>query len=759
MDLWRASRQCGHIVASVAVAASALIAVALPSYGSPTFTSSTFHQFADASMPANGTDSGNPTLTLGGDGNYYGTTIDGGADASGKAYKLTPTGTYTFLHSFNDGTVVNDGVAPCGQLVLGPGGELYGVTCFGGGYYTKNSRGNGTAFKMTPAGAVTILHSFSDGSVANDGWCAEDIMLGRDGNFYGTTAYGGTADLGTVFKMTPSGAITIIHSFQGQAGDDGAWPFAGLIQGTDGYFYGTTTAGGTSNFGSIYRINPSGSSYTLLHSFLDGSTPFDGAYPTCNLVETSDGSFYGVTTEGGSRAIVKTTGGGTIFKMTPTHIVTTVHQFDDGTLTDDGYSGCAGLTLASDGNLYGTTQYGGASDLGAFFRLTPAGAYTLEYSFKGYAGNDALYPSGPIIQGSGGDFFGLACGGPSSYGNVYRVQPLFPPTVPTVSAVPGNEQVTLNWSAAGWATSYNVYRGTVSGDESTTPIAKGVVGLQFADTGLVNGTAYYFKVVAVNADGTSPKSIEVKSTPVPPDTAGLLLLQNSSTTQVAWWSVAGTKVTSSNAVSVLPGAGWKAVGSADFNGDGKPDLIFQNASNGNLMVWYMNGTKQLGTAKFVESPGPAWRVFGVGDFNNDGHPDLALCNAAGDVEIWFLNGTEVVYSGMLPETLDGWRAAGVGDVSGDGYVDILAQNMTTGQIAVWYMIDGAVIGATTLSGRAAAGWSLVAINGLTTSQALPNLVFQKAAEVEEYTMSSFATSSGILLSAVAPAGWTVVGPK
>jgi uncharacterized repeat protein (TIGR03803 family) len=234
------------------------------------------------------------------------------------------------------------------SLVQGLDGNLYGTTFYGG------KSNVGTVFKMTPSGTLTTLplHSFdgTDGAYPLSG-----LALGTDGDFYGTTYGGGAYGLGTVFKITASGMLTTLHSF---AGNDGDYPQEWLVQGTDGKFYGTTYQGGVYNYGTVYTITPGGV-FNLLHAF----ARTDGAYPK-GPVQGTDGNFYGTTYEGGAKGI------GTVFKITSSGVLSTLHSFDG---TDGDYP-LAPVVQGTDGKFYGTTQYGGASNYGTVYRITSGGA-------------------------------------------------------------------------------------------------------------------------------------------------------------------------------------------------------------------------------------------------------------------------------------------------------------------------------------------------------------------------------------------------
>jgi uncharacterized repeat protein (TIGR03803 family) len=313
------------------------------------------------------------TLLQGSDGNFYGVTGSGGSgpcqDGCGSAFKITPTGVQTGLYFFSGGA---DGGQPS-DVIQGSDGNLYGTTAYGGvANNACGAGGCGVAFKLTTAGAESTLYSFSAGTA--DGGLPVGITQGTDGNFYGTTTYGGSANNGTVVRITPAGVETVLHSFAG--GNDGANPQGPLIQGKDGNFYGTTTYGGTANGGTVFKISAAGVE-TVLYSFAGGST--DGANPYTSLVQGTDGNFYGTTNAGGDGSCIA--GCGAVFKVTPTGTESVVYFFTAAMFGGPQPPTPSSLLQGSDGNFYGTTLNGGQYGGGAFFKVTPAGAATLLYSF------------------------------------------------------------------------------------------------------------------------------------------------------------------------------------------------------------------------------------------------------------------------------------------------------------------------------------------------------------------------------------------
>ncbi len=257
-------------------------------------------------------------------------------------------------------------------------------------------------FEVTPAGIETVLYAFTGG---NDGGIPfAGLIQGADGNFYGTTYGGGPSNAGTVFKITPAGVESALYAFTG--GNDGVGPEARLIQAADGNFYGTTGTGGPSNAGTVFKITPAGVE-SVLYSFTGGN---DGGNPVVELIQDTDGNFYGTTPYGGP------SNAGTVFKITPAGIEAVLYSFTGG---NDGGTPVAGLIQAADGNFYGTTATGGSSSAGTLFKITPAGVETVLYSFTG--GNDGGSPQGRLIQADDGNFYGTTgSGGLSNAGTVFK---------------------------------------------------------------------------------------------------------------------------------------------------------------------------------------------------------------------------------------------------------------------------------------------------------------------------------------------------
>jgi len=277
---------------------------------------------------------------------FFGTTTDGGSSGFGTAFELAANGTETVLHSF---IKYGDGAYPICALVEDGSGNLYGTT-WGGGLT------HGIVFEIAPGGSSTVLHSFADNS-SDGGYPTAGLVEAGDGNYYGTTNSGGSANRGTVFKITPSGTETLLYTFTG--GSDGGNPGNPLIQGSDGNFYGTTSTGGANGDGTVFEITSTGTE-TVVYSFAGGTA--DGSDPAAGLLQASDGNFYGTTNQGGS------SGDGTVFMITPAGVETIVYSFAGG--ATDGAAPSASLIQGTDGKLYGTTSSGGPNNYGTVFTVT-----------------------------------------------------------------------------------------------------------------------------------------------------------------------------------------------------------------------------------------------------------------------------------------------------------------------------------------------------------------------------------------------------
>ena len=346
-------------------------------------------------------------LTEGRDGNFYGTTPWGGTNdaingGDGTVFRVTTNGLLTMLVSFS-GT---NGAHPYAGLALGNDGNFYGTTVHGGSF------NDGTLFRVTTNGDLTTLVSFG----GTNGAEPNALTLGNDGNFYGTTWVGGSGDIGTVFRLTTNGVLTTLVSF---ADTNGGWPNADLTLGNDGNFYGTTEAGGSGGVGTVFRLTTNGVFTTL------AAIAGIGAYADAPLTLGNDGNFYSTTEGGGEFTNQYSYGWGTVFRVTTNGVLTRLVSFAD----TNGANPHAGLVLGTDGNFYGTTYYGGAYrnqnnyTLGTVFQVTTNGVLTTLLSF---AGTNGANPYASLCLGSDGNFYGTTAaggtGGAYDSGIIFRLR-------------------------------------------------------------------------------------------------------------------------------------------------------------------------------------------------------------------------------------------------------------------------------------------------------------------------------------------------
>jgi len=359
-------------------------------------------------------------LLRGGNGRLYGTTQSGGANTFGTVFVVDTNGLPVDLYSF---TGAGDGAYPYAALIQGADGNFYGTALAGG------TSGYGTVFSLATNGTVNGLYSFTGGS--DGAYPYAPLVQGTDGSLRGVTYFGGVYSYGTVFKVSTNGAFNLLHPFTG--GADGAFSDAALVQGADGNFYGVASGGGAQRSGTVFRLAADGT-VTSLYSFTGGN---DGYSPDAALVQGNDGSFYGVTSYGGTNL------NGTLFRITTNSVLTTLHAFAGGS---DGATAYGSLLQLPDGNLYGTTAYGGAYNDGTVFRITPDGTLTILAWFDGYNGAN---PESALVQGSGGALYGTTLsGGVNGNGTIFRV------TVPVSQVAPVFQTVAqtngtfmLTWSA------------------------------------------------------------------------------------------------------------------------------------------------------------------------------------------------------------------------------------------------------------------------------------------------------------------------
>jgi uncharacterized repeat protein (TIGR03803 family) len=355
------------------------------------------------------------------EGNLYGTTTAGGTECvsdggCGTVFKLAPDGTQTLLYSFCAQANCADGFAPESGLVQDGAGNLYGTTSVGG------ANDWGIVYKITPGSAETVLYSFCSLANCTDGaWPQSGLSIDQSGNLYGTTLYGGAATgpycgCGTAFKITPDGAETVLYSFCSESNcTDGAFPMANVILDDNGNIYGTTSSGGSGTgsncnapgCGTIFKI-PAGGGESVLHSFCIQDDCPDGREPQATMVLDPYGNLYG-TALGGTGKDCEPQRCGVVFKLAPDGTETVVHSFCNKPSCSDGANPYnADVIMDAKGNLYGTTVYGGNRHInrdGTMFRVAPGGgAHRLATFDKLRSGLD---PMGGLVSDPSGNLYGI----------------------------------------------------------------------------------------------------------------------------------------------------------------------------------------------------------------------------------------------------------------------------------------------------------------------------------------------------------------
>jgi uncharacterized repeat protein (TIGR03803 family) len=399
-------------VAVLAVAWFAFLAATLPAFAQNETILYSFCRpgCADGAAPDGG-------LLMDSAGNLFGTTYGGGngPNHEGVVYKLTPRGVETVLHTFG---APDDSNEPSGQLIMDTHGNLFGTTRMGGSNNTSGG-GDGTVFKLRPDGTETILYSF--GATSTDGnYPVAGVIMDAEGNLYGTTYTGGVYGAGTVFRLTPQGVETVLHSFASDS-TDGGYPWAGLIMDNNGNLYGTTRSGGTGyegigGGGTVFEISANGE-YSILHNF--AGVPSDGSFVNASVTFDSQGNLYGTTYYGGADAYNT----GTVFKLTPgsngSWDETLLYNFTD--LAAACQNPTSAVVFDAAGSLYGTTAYGGTYGGGCLYSLSPTGKLATVHAFG--ESPDGAQPYGNLLM-SEGYLYGVTIygGNKNDGGIVFKLQ-------------------------------------------------------------------------------------------------------------------------------------------------------------------------------------------------------------------------------------------------------------------------------------------------------------------------------------------------
>jgi uncharacterized repeat protein (TIGR03803 family) len=497
-------------------------------------------------------------------------------------------------------------------------------------------------------------------------------------------------DFGTVFEITktPTGyanAPTTLVSFNKINGEE---PMGGLIADANGDLFGAvesgpqvtkmTVIGPLTGFadGGVFEIAKTAGGYASVVTTLASFFPLqNGGSPTGSLIADSNGDLFGMNSAGGPL-----TGGlsfGDLFEIART---ATGYAADTELTTfygPNGSSPMGGLISDAIGDLFGTTEEGGANGDGTVFEIKRtltgyASAPTTLVSFDGANGGS---PQGSLIADANGDLFGTT---PEGNGTVFELT-----DSGFVTGPPPDVSADILWqNANGQASIWDM--------NGTTRIGGGPVSANPGPTWRAVGFGDF------DADGHSD-----------------ILWQNASTGLVSIWEMNGATRTGGGPLTPNPGPSWQTIGTGDFNHDGFSDILWQNKTTDQVSIWEMDGTTRIGGGPVIPNPGPTWQAIGTGDFNHDGFSDILWQNKTTDqVSVWEMDGTTRIGGGpVTPNPGPSWQAIGTGDFNHDGFSDILWQNESTDQVSIWEMNGNSIIRRGQVSSDPSPGWRAIGTGG------------------------------------------------
>ena len=562
--------------------------------------------------------------------------------------QTAPGVTFTILHYF--GSSASDAIYPYGALVQGVDGDFYGVGASDDGSHT------GAVYKTTSSGTESVLYNASTYYSGPE----PDLALGSDGNFYGLT--NSLIDSGTsLFQITPLGVIASLY----EIGSATQSVFPGVVIGPDGNFYGCFDSFPT--FG-LFKMTPSGefTTYYVCQS---------GDWITSLPIFDANGNLYAATA-GDNQTLA-----GSIIKIDPSGAAETLYTFPNVLTSGDVH---AGLTLGSDGNLYGLSEKGGTYNGGMAFKLTPSGTFSTLYSFPTSTVNSSRPTAAPedaMIQGTDGNFYGVTpFGGPYANGTVFQLTPSGALT--TLYSFSTQDSVGNNTGGAiPHASLVEGKDGALYGSTLNGGINGGVGNDGF-------GTLYKLTVPSLTASVATPIPT-VTRFDFNKDGHADLFWYNSLTGQVATWDMNGDAVLAFNSAfqQVDPSTGWRPVATPDVNGDSYPDVVWWNKNTGEMSIWTLQNTTVLSYgADFATLANTDWKPVAAADVTGTTWELVFQNTTTGAISAWDMNGQTITsYQGTLASLGPGsdWRVVGAPDIDGDGHSDLLFRNTATGEISYW----------------------------------------------------------------------------
>ncbi len=623
-----------------------------------------------------------------------------------------------------------NGAFPDGGLIGDANGDLFGTIGQGG------ANDDGAVFEIvkTPAGYAstpTTLVSFND----DDGAFPEGSLIAdAKGDLFGTNLFGGANDEGAVFEIvkTPTGYASTPIALVSFNDDDGAFPVGSLIADANGDLFGTTEQGGANGVGTVFEIAKTAGGYAGAPTTLVSFNNTNGALPGGSLIADANGDLFGTTEAGGAND------DGTVFEIAKTaggyaSTPTTLVSFNGA----NGASPDGSLIADANGDLFGTTSGGGANGIGTVFEIlkTAAGYASTPTTLVSFNGTNGASPDGSLIADANGDLFGTTSGGGANgIGTVFEILK----------------------TAAGYASTPTTLV-SFNGTNGASPL-----GSLIADAnGNLFGTA---NSGGANRIGTvfeiTDSGFITTATPLPAPTADILW-QNTSSGQASIWEMYGSALVGGGAVNPNPGPSWTEIGAGDFNDDGHSDILWQNASTGQASIWEMNGNSLLGGGPVSPNPGPSWKAIGTGDFTGDGFSDDILWQNTntGQASIWEMSGNSLIGGGPVsPNPGPAWKAIGTGDFNKDGDADILWQNSSTGQVSIWEMHGNSLVGGGPVNPNPGPSWQAIG-TGDFNHDGFSDILFQNknTGQVSIWEMDGNTLTGGGPVSANPGTSWHAIG--
>ncbi len=659
--------------------------------------------------PISATDGTEPDgqLFIDSNGNLRGATVVGGANSSGTTYEIVNNGgvfatTPTFLADIPTGLNTLVGVP---NLSADANGDLFGLMFSGG---TTNHLGTVVKFAAAGGAASTVATFTPTTGASNPGGV---LLVDASGNLFGTTLSGGAHGSGTVFEVKAGTSTPIVlTSFSSGIVPSGS---GNLVEDAAGDLFGTTT-------NSVFEVKKSGASYATPVDLV----PFPVGTQIGSLTIDSKGNIFGTTISGGAND------DGTVFEIektatgyagTPTTLASFVPA--DGQLS---LNRPKILIVDANGDLFGTTDPSAQNSGGVVYEIvrTSTGYDSTPVIVSDFNGKATGSLGANVVADANGNLFGTTqAGGASNKGTAFEITGSGYATTPTVvPIIPNLVWQNDNGQASVWAM------------DGTTWIGGGLVSLNPGPTWRAVGTGTFFagdtadllwqnrstgQAAVWEMDGNTRLSGGVVSLDPGPtwkaigtgdfngDHLSDILWQNTSTGQAAVWNMDGTTRLGGGVVSLNPGTSWKAVGTGDFYHDGHAGILWQNPGTGQVAIWDMDGNTRLGGGVVSLNPGPAWHAIGSGDFYGNGLSDILFQNAStGQVAVWEMDGTTRLAGGVVslnPGT--SWHAIG----TGAGGSEILFQN-TSGQSAIWQMDGTTRLGGAAITPNPGTAWHTIGLS-------------------------------------------------